>query len=43
MAMQRLGARKLAEKVLAYFGEADKLNFVYAIEKNEWLGRLKAI
>lgn len=39
MAMQRLGARKVAEKVVAYFGEADKLNFVYAIERGEWQNR----
>lgn len=36
-AMERLGARKLAEKVVAYYGEPDKLNFVYAIDRSSWL------
>lgn len=35
-AMERLGARKLAEKVVAYYGEPDKLNFVYAIDRSAW-------
>jgi len=35
-AMERLGARKLAEKVVAYYGEPDKLNFVYAIYRADW-------
>lgn len=38
MAISRLGAQKVAEKVVAYYGEADKLNFVYAMHKSEWMG-----
>lgn len=36
MAIGRLGAQKVAEKVVAYYGEADKLNFVYAIHQADW-------
>lgn len=36
MAIGRLGAQKVAEKVVAYYGEADKLNFVYAIQQADW-------
>lgn len=31
VAMERLGAVKVAEEVVAYFGEPEKLNFIYAI------------
>lgn len=33
IAISRLGATKVKEQEVAYFGEAPKLNFVYAIEK----------
>lgn len=36
-AIGRIGARKVAELEVAYFGEAQKQNFVYRIEKEEWL------
>lgn len=42
VAITRLGARKVGEQEVAYFGEAPKLNYVYAIEKDEWLARNKS-
>ena len=39
IAISRLGAKKIAEQEVAYFGEAPKLNFVYSIEKEEWQQR----
>lgn len=36
IAIGRLGARKVAEEVVAYFGEPDRLNFVYEILKEDW-------
>jgi RimJ/RimL family protein N-acetyltransferase len=36
-AMEKLGAKKIAEQEVAYFGEATKLNFVYEIDKENWL------
>lgn len=36
IAIGRLGARKVAEEVVAYFGEPDRLNFVYEILKDDW-------
>lgn len=35
-AMERLGALKVGEQEVAYFGEAPKHNFVYRISKLEW-------
>ena len=37
IAMDRLGATKIEEQEVAYFGEETKLNFVYSITKNDWL------
>jgi RimJ/RimL family protein N-acetyltransferase len=37
-AMAKLGARKVAEFEVAYYGEPLKLNFVYEISKGEWIG-----
>jgi RimJ/RimL family protein N-acetyltransferase len=37
IAIGRLGARKVGEQEVAYFGEPPKLNYVYRIEKEEWL------
>ncbi|WP_426492804.1 GNAT family N-acetyltransferase [Hymenobacter sp. 102] len=36
IAIQRLGARKVAEQEVAYYGEASKLNFVFEIKKQDW-------
>ena len=36
VAIGRLGAKKVGEMEVAYYGETPKLNFVYRIEKNEW-------
>jgi RimJ/RimL family protein N-acetyltransferase len=36
IAIGRLGARKIGEQEIAYFGELPKLNFIYRIEKEEW-------
>jgi RimJ/RimL family protein N-acetyltransferase len=38
IAISRLGAEKIAEQEVAYFGESPKLNFVYSISKEKWLG-----
>lgn len=37
IAVSRLGARKVAEQEVSYYGEAPKLNFVYEIKKADWL------
>lgn len=37
ISIERLGAKKVAEQEVAYFGESPKLNFVYLIEKKDWL------
>lgn len=39
IAIGRLGAEKIAEQQVAYFGEATKLNFVYEINKENWRKR----
>lgn len=38
-AIGRLGAQKIAEQEVTYFGELPKLNFVYAITSEEWNNR----
>lgn len=35
-AIERLGAKKIAELEVEYYGEPSKLNFVYQIDKNFW-------
>lgn len=40
IAISRLGAIKVGEKEVAYFGEPSKLNFVYEIKKQDWLLRI---
>ncbi|PJJ58611.1 GNAT family N-acetyltransferase [Hymenobacter chitinivorans] len=42
IAIGRLGAEKIAEEEIAYFGEAPKLNFVYRLGKEEWLTRAQS-
>ncbi len=37
VAIGRLGAVKVSEQEVAYFGETPKLNFVYVITKKDWL------
>ncbi len=36
IAIERIGAKKIREEETAYYGEAPKLDFVYAIEKKNW-------
>jgi len=36
IAISRVGAKKVAEEEVAYFGEKPKLNFVYQINKEDW-------
>jgi RimJ/RimL family protein N-acetyltransferase len=36
IAISRLGAIKVAEQEVTYFGETPKLNFVYEIKKEDW-------
>lgn len=38
LSISRLGAVKIAEEEVTYFGELPKLNFVYEINKAAWLG-----
>jgi N-acetyltransferase len=35
-AMEKLGARLIGEEEVAYYGEASRLNVVYAITKQDW-------
>lgn len=35
-AMEKLGAKKIDELNVAYFGEPEKLNVVFGISKNDW-------
>lgn len=35
-AIQRLGALKIGEEEMSYYGEEKKLNFLYQIEKKHW-------
>jgi N-acetyltransferase len=37
IAIGRLGAKKTGELEVAYYGELPKLNYIYSIEKEEWL------
>jgi len=37
IAIGRIGAKKVGEQEVAYFGEPSKLNYVYSIEKEDWL------
>ena len=37
IAIGRLGAKKVGEHEVAYFGELPKLNYIYSIEKEDWL------
>lgn len=36
IAISRLGATKIAEQEISYFGEESKLNYIYRITKEEW-------
>lgn len=38
ISIERMGARKVDELEVAYYGEAPKLNFVYSISKGDWTG-----
>ena len=40
IAISRLGAVKVEEELVAYYGEAAKPNFTYAITREEWMNRL---
>jgi len=37
ISIERFGAIKTGEEVMAYFGEATQLNFIYSITKEQWL------
>jgi N-acetyltransferase len=37
IAIGRLGAKKTGELEVAYYGELPKLNYIFSIEKEEWL------
>ncbi len=36
ISIERFGATKIGEEEIAYYGEPEKLNYVYAITKVEW-------
>lgn len=36
ISIERFGAIKTGEEEMAYYGEEDKLNFIYAITKEQW-------
>jgi N-acetyltransferase len=40
ISIERLGATKIGEQEVAYFGEQPKLNFVYSLNKEEWLSKI---
>lgn len=35
-AIEKLGAQKIAEEEIAYYGESSKLNFIYRIDRSTW-------
>lgn len=37
IAVRRIGAEKIGEEPVAYFGEGPRLNFLYVIKKEDWL------
>jgi RimJ/RimL family protein N-acetyltransferase len=41
IAIQRLGAEKVSEQQVAYFGESAKLNYVYCIGRENWNADVK--
>ncbi len=41
IAISRLGAEKIAEEEIPYFGEEPKLNFIYSISKSAWKEQLQ--
>lgn len=43
IAMERLGAEKIGEEEVAYFGENPEINVVYKIKKEEWSTRTQKI
>ncbi|MEP7257806.1 MAG: GNAT family N-acetyltransferase [Flavitalea sp.] len=36
VAIVRIGAEKIAETVIAYYGEPEQLNFIYEVSKQKW-------
>ena len=40
IAISRLGAEKIGEEEVAYFGEVPKMNFIYQIEKVNWENKM---
>lgn len=36
IAIGRIGAHKVDEKLIEYYGETEKLNFIYEIKKEDW-------
>ncbi|SKA00822.1 GNAT family N-acetyltransferase [Sediminibacterium ginsengisoli] len=43
IAIGRIGADKIAEQEVAYFGEPSKLNYVYEISRDKWAGLRNSI
>ncbi len=37
-AIERLGAKKIDEQIIAYYGEPEKLNFIYEIKQEAFVG-----
>jgi RimJ/RimL family protein N-acetyltransferase len=35
-AIERLGAKKIGEQEMEYYGETSKLNFIYSITRSNW-------
>lgn len=40
-AIEKLGAKKIGQVKMEYYGEEQKLNFIYQIEKEAWIGTRK--
>jgi len=41
-AIEKMGAKKVDEQEVAYYGEPNRLNFVYQVTKDEWYKRATA-
>lgn len=39
--MEKLGGKKIGEVEMEYYGETSKLNFIYEINKEAWVGNAK--
>ena len=43
ISIERLGIKKVSEQEITYFGEQPKMNFIYRLQKDEWLNNKIAL